>query len=230
MIQKHVVAIVQARMGSHRLPGKTMMKIQDQPLLYHVIQQVQKAYHVNMIVVATSTGAQDDCIAEYALQLGVQVYRGDEDDVLSRFYEAAVWYHADVIVRITADCPLLDPRLIDAGIEILFIDDIDFVSNVDPPSFPDGMDVEIMTFACLEQAQKQAVLPMDREHVTSFIKQHPSLFKTKNYPCTHGDLSSYKLSVDTHAELELIRNMYPYLPKDFGYMDIISHYWRGWCV
>ena len=152
MIMGKVVAIVQARMGSTRLPGKVLMDISGWSMLWHVVNRVRQAKWVDKVVVATSGSVSDDPVATLCEQEGIPCFRGSEDDVLDRYYQAAKWIGANVIVRITADCPLIDPYVVDDVVKHYVDGDYDYVSNTAPPTFPDGLDIEVFSFEALERA------------------------------------------------------------------------------
>jgi glutamate-1-semialdehyde aminotransferase/spore coat polysaccharide biosynthesis protein SpsF (cytidylyltransferase family) len=200
-----VVAVVQARMGSTRFPGKVLQAIGDHPMLWHVIERTRQARHVQKVVVATSDRPGDDAIARSCERSGVACFRGSEDDVLDRFYHAARLHGADIIVRITADCPFIDPSVIDKVIEAFLEGDADYVSNTLRPSYPDGLDTEVFSFSALESAWKQATFHAEREHVTPFMRTS-GLFLVKNVE-NDSDLGlrDIRLTVDEPVDLEFAR-------------------------
>ncbi len=175
-----VTAIVQARLGSTRLPGKTMMPLEGEPLLGHLVRRIRKSQLISGIIIATTTQERDDRIVRFAEEKNVRWYRGSENDVLDRFYQAALLHQLQTIVRVTPDCPMLDPRVTDRVIEKFLEGGHDYVSNVLTPPYPDGLDTEVFSFAALERAWKEARLPSDREHVTAYIVKHPEVFKLFN--------------------------------------------------
>ncbi|MEN9558543.1 MAG: hypothetical protein RL141_912 [Candidatus Parcubacteria bacterium] len=218
-----VIAIIQARMGSARLPGKVLLRVCGKTLLEHQLERVMRARLLHGIVVATSTEERDTPIAQTAQAAGVQVFRGSERDVLDRYVQAARVAEADVIVRLTADCPLMDPAIVDRVVEAFFTQGTDYVSNVRPPTFPDGMDVEVFTREALEVSGREACLPSEREHVTAFIATHPQQFTIGNV-AQSVDQSAIRLTVDEPADWELVRQvfevLYPQHPL-FSLADII---------
>jgi len=166
-----VVAIVQARMGSLRLPNKVMLPLSgDMTMIEVLLKRLSESKQTDEIVLATSIDKKNDSLSDHVTDLGYQVYRGSESDVLDRYYKAAKQYNATVIVRITGDCPLIDHEVVDSVIKLYKLSNSDYVSNVMPPTYPDGLDVEVFSFESLEYAWKNSVLDIDREHVTPFIE------------------------------------------------------------
>jgi spore coat polysaccharide biosynthesis protein SpsF (cytidylyltransferase family) len=206
-----IAAIVQARMGSIRLPGKVMMDLAGKPVLWHIVTRLQHATLLNRICVATTREPEDNEIEAACRDWGITVCRGSRDDVLSRYYTCAKQIgmqagRADCIVRITADCPFVDPAIVDHLVEKMVRGQYDYGSNVDPPSFPDGLDVEIFSFDTLETAALRACLPSDREHVTPFIRKNKAFLKY-NYART-PDISGLRLTLDTAEDFRLITLIY----------------------
>jgi len=198
------VAIVQARTSSSRLPGKVMQPILGIPMIVFMLRRVARAQNLDHLVLATSVEKSDDILSQIAAQYGFDCYRGDLLDVLGRFVGAAKLYEADVIVRLTGDCPLIDFDVIDSCIATLIQQDLHYVSNVDPPTYPDGLDVEVLTFEALARASADARLPSDREHVTPYIRRNKTQFRQANlHSCV--DLSSLRWTVDHPDDLELVR-------------------------
>ena len=212
------VIIVQARMTSTRLPGKVLAPVLDKPLLAYQLERLARCTLANVIVIATTLNRSDQPIIEFAAKQGVATYRGSEDDVLSRYHGAAHSYHADTVVRVTSDCPLIDPGVIDCVIREFGIapDKYDYVSNTLQRSYPRGMDTEVFGFETLDQAFREATLPAEREHVTPFIYHRPERYKLGNV-CYPSDESRHRWTVDTKEDLELIRRMletlYPSNPR-----------------
>jgi len=202
-----IVAIVQARMGSSRLPGKSLAEIEERPMLWHVIQRVKRATLVDQVVVATSIAPADDVIERMCLQNGVRCYRGSESDVLDRFYHAARAEKAKQVVRITADCPLIDPEVIDRVVRRFQRGDLDYASNAMVRTYPDGLDTEICSFSALERAWHEATKASEREHVTPYFRS--GKFRTAN---VENDVTSvyqrYRWTVDETADLEFVRAVY----------------------
>jgi glutamate-1-semialdehyde aminotransferase/spore coat polysaccharide biosynthesis protein SpsF (cytidylyltransferase family) len=216
-----IVAIVQARMGSSRLPGKTIADVAGRPLLLHVVERVQRARRVDKVVVATTDQSSDDPIATLCQLAGIQYFRGSEDDVLDRFYRTAQANTADIVVRITADCPLIDPAVIDKVIARFQVGDCDYVSNVLRYTYPDGLDTEAFSFAALERAWREAKKPSEREHVTPYLRAEK--FRMANVESESPvPLGKYRWTVDIPADLEFVRRIYEAFSgnNDFGYQDL----------
>jgi len=165
-----VAAIIQARMNSTRLPGKVLLKIQGKTVLEHIVRRVCKAITLDQVIVATTDQSSDDEVYHTAEQLHVDVFRGKEDDVLDRYFQAAKFYNTDHVIRITADCPLMDPKVIDKTVDHYFENSCDFCTNsIEPRTYPDGLDVEVFSFRILKEAWSNAKLTSEREHVTPYI-------------------------------------------------------------
>lgn len=216
-----VAVIIQARMGSTRLPGKVMKYLGNKTILEHVVLRIKKAQGIDEIIIATSTLAPDDLICEEAARLNVVCYRGSEEDVLARYYEAAKLHHADIVVRITSDCPFMDPQLLTAMLkffhkEKLTNKKIDYLSNCINRTFPRGLDIEIFTFIALEKAYLEATLTYEREHVTPYILHHTTLFNLQNY-LNQQDFSTYRWTLDTEEDWQFMTAVYQKLcrEKDF---------------
>jgi len=205
-----IVAILQARMSSTRLPGKVLKPILGKPMIERQIERLRLSNKIDRLVVATSNESGDDAISNYCQQINVGCYHGDLHNVLSRYYHAARAYQATTVVRLTADCPLADASVIDDVIEQHLTQGNDFTSNTKPSTFPDGLDVEVMQFSALEAAFKQTNDPFDCEHVTPYISKHPELFKIachKHEP----DLSHHRWTVDNREDFELVKFVYEQL-------------------
>lgn len=219
-----IVAIIQARMGSSRFPGKTMIDLAGEPLLARVIRRVRRAGTLAETIIATTTEPTDDVIATFCHEHGTACFRGSENDVLDRYYRAACQHHAHAVVRITADCPLIDPGLIDSVVE-LFIrsEELDYASNVFPHRrYPRGLDTEIVRFDVLEKLWRETSDPTSREHVTAFIHRHPDQFRTGCVSCPH-DYSHMRWTVDTEDDFELIRRIYEHFRHDaFSWKDVLA--------
>jgi spore coat polysaccharide biosynthesis protein SpsF len=205
------VAILQARMGSSRLPGKVLAELGGRTMLERVIERAQASRRVARIVVATSRSSADDGIEAVCRASGIGVFRGSEDDVLDRYVAAARHLEADPIVRLTADCPLLDPGVIDRVIAEFERGGFDYVANINPPTYPDGLDVEVIAAAALERAGAEARLRSEREHVTLHIRNHPDRFRIANVESSR-DLSALRWTVDEPEDLAFVRSIYAALP------------------
>lgn len=206
-------AIVQARMGSTRLAGKTLASIADKPMLAHVIERLRGSRLLEGIVVATTIKEADDSIVELARELEVYVFRGSENDVLDRYYRALQKYPADVIVRISSDCPLVDPRVVDRVISHYLRGNYDYVSNTLQLTYPDGLDTEAFSFGTLERAWKEAKWASEREHVTPYIWKNPDKFRLANVE-NEVNLSHLRWSVDEARDLQFVREVYGQLYKE----------------
>jgi spore coat polysaccharide biosynthesis protein SpsF (cytidylyltransferase family) len=198
------VAIIQARMSSTRLPGKVLERIAQTPMIVFMLRRVARATQLDHLVVATSTAKADDALATEVERHGYSCFRGDLLDVLNRFNGAAEKYSADVVVRLTGDCPLTDPDLIDTAVSTLISGNLDYVSNVDPPTYPNGLDVEAFTRRALADAHISAHSPVDREHVTPFIRRNKTRFSQANLSSI-VDLSRLRWTVDHADDLAFVR-------------------------
>ena len=218
------LAIVQARMSSTRLPGKVLKSIVGRPMISLQLERIKRARHIDEIVVATSTDRADDAIQAQCHRDDVSCSRGDLNDVLDRFYQAAKPLNSKCIVRLTADCPLIDPSVIDECIELFNSGDYDYASNTVERTYPRGLDVEAFTFAALERAWREARLPSEREHVTPYLYHHPQLFRI-GYLKDKRDLSSLRWTVDYPDDFEVItaiyESLYPAHSK-FSIADILE--------
>lgn len=219
-----IVAIIQARMGSTRLPNKVLMKINGHTMLEEVIRRTKTIKGTDEVIVATTENLKDEKIVSLCKKLKIKVFRGSEDDVLDRYYQCARLVKADVIIRITSDCPLLDPKTVAGGLELFLKTNADYVSNALKRTYPRGLDFEIFTLNALKKAAEVGKESTDREHVTPYIYSNPKIFKishltnSKNY-------SKYRLTVDTQIDLELVREIFKALDKNskvFGLKEIIN--------
>lgn len=200
------VVIIQARMSSSRFPGKVLAPLDGLPLIVFMVQRVRRAALLDHIMVATSTDASDDVLAQTLAEHGIVCHRGSLDDVLDRFYGAALVSQADHVVRLTGDCPLMDPDLIDRGLSELAKGDCDYVANVLPPSYPDGLDVECFTMDALRTAWTHATLASDREHVTPFIRAGREGLRTRGWAAC-ADFSSLRWTVDHPDDLAHVTSL-----------------------
>lgn len=202
-----ITAIIQARTGSTRLPNKVLLPLMGKPMLAHVIERVQASQKVDQIILATTTHESDDALAGLADSLGVACYRGSENDVLDRYYQAAKLHQASVVVRITGDCPVIDPAVIDRTIGLFQSDNYAYVNNFLHRTYPDGLDTEVFTFAALETAWQEANLPSEREHVTPYLYKHPEKFPQAGL-VQAPDLSHFRWTVDEPVDFEFIQAVY----------------------
>lgn len=219
-----VVAIVQARMGSSRLPGKVMKPIVDKPVIELLLKRLDLSTEVDQIVVATSLDPKNIELKNHVTSLGFDCHMGSEDDVLSRVYDAAKSFHADIVIRITGDCPFVDPGLVDLIVREFKSSSADYVANINPPTYPDGLDVEVFAFSALEKAHKEVTTDFDKEHVTPFIRSS-DLFKTSNFEF-EKDLSALRWTLDEPADFVVIDRVFNYFKPDihFSWLDVLSLY------
>jgi spore coat polysaccharide biosynthesis protein SpsF (cytidylyltransferase family) len=218
----HVVAIVQARMTSTRLPGKVLMEIGGKPCALFLLDRLRRAGEVNEIVVATSLDPTDDAVADAVEQAGCQVVRGPLDDVLERYRLAAEQTNADAIVRITSDCPLIDPVVVDMCVARWRGGSEDFVANcLEPRTYPKGLDTEVMTRAALDASAAEATSQVEREHVTPFVRAHPERFPHYGFDLdpAQGDV---RVTLDTPEDLEVIRAVVDRAGPEAGIDQVIA--------
>ncbi len=219
-----IVCIVQARVGSTRLPGKVLKTICGKTVLAHDISRLRKVKNIDEIIVATTILEKDDAIVKECEKVKVRYFRGSEEDVLSRYYYAAKEAGADVIVRITSDCPLIDIEVTEKTIEFYLNNSYEYVSNTYERSFPRGFDTEVFSFKLLEKAFKEAKEEIYREHVTTYFWKNPEIFSIGCYK-NDVDYSNYRLTLDTKEDFELIKIIYNklyYKNKYFGFKDILK--------
>ena len=219
------IAICQARMSSTRLPGKVMEVIGDKPCIGWVTQACRKAELVDEVIVATSTLKIDDQISDWCDRYGIRCFRGSETDVLDRFYQAAIKYHGDILVRITCDCCFLDPQIIDEVLQLRKMTNADYATNTNPPTYPDGLDVEVMTIRALSIAQGEATRDTDRDCVTRYIVRNSHRFHHANLVCPLPDLHRERWVLDSPEDLEFIRQVagrLARLGKPPSYLDILA--------
>jgi spore coat polysaccharide biosynthesis protein SpsF len=194
-------------MSSSRLPGKVLRSLLGKPMLQQQIERLRSAQKIEKLVVATSTDPSDDVLDQLCQQIGVPCARGSLNDVLDRFYQAALQYAPDHVVRLTGDCPLTDPALIDRIIAFHLDGNFDYSSNTLEPSFPDGLDAEIFCMSALERAWKEAKLPSEREHVTQHIVRHPESFRLGSYK-ESPSFSHLRWTVDDAQDFEMVTKIY----------------------
>lgn len=219
-----IVGIIQARMSSTRLPGKVLLPIAGKPMLARQIERLQRARRIDQLLIATTADDCDDAIADLGEELGIAVNRGSVDDVLDRFYQAAKPLAPSYVVRLTADCPLCDWELIDALVDFGLDRDCDYASNTLRLTWPDGLDAELLRFSALEEAWREALNPVEREHVTPFIIAHPERFTQASF---EGDvnLSAMRWTVDEQRDYAFVAQVYDELyPRNraFTTSDILK--------
>lgn len=225
----NVVCIMQARMGSTRLPGKVLKKICDKTILEHDIDRLKRVKNINKIVIATTKLEKDNVLVEELERLDVTYYRGSEENVLSRYYYAAKENNADVVVRVTSDCPLIDSEITEKIIQYYLENskEYDYVSNTIDRTYPRGLDTEVFSFKALEKAFNEAKSQRDREHVTPYIWNNSNLFRLYQYK-NDVDYSELRWTLDTAEDFELINRIYTILYSEknnnFNMCDIIELY------
>lgn len=217
------VIIVQARMTSTRLPGKVLKEIMGKPLLEYQIERLRRIKSVDEIVIATTTNDMDQQIVDLCNRLSVAYFRGSEEDVLARYHGAAEKYNADIVVRVTSDCPVIDPAVCEEAITY-FIKNQDQYNYVRLEQYPRGLDAEVLSLKVLDECYKEATDKPDREHVTPFIYRHPERYRMKRITCDK-DYSHHRWTVDTPEDFELVRRiieeLYP-IKKLFNFVDILD--------
>jgi spore coat polysaccharide biosynthesis protein SpsF (cytidylyltransferase family) len=218
-----IVAIIQARIGSTRLPGKVLMDLGGKPVLVRVVERTRRAKMLDGIMVATTDLPADDGIAVTCAQRGWACFRGSEKDVLDRYYQAAHACGAGAVVRITSDCPLIDTEIVDLIVGTFLGRQVDYASNDFPPTYPRGLDAEVFTMAALTRAWDKAKEAYQREHVTPFMYEHPDLFSVASVRAK-SDYSGYRWTLDTPEDLQLIREIYRRFGNrdDFGWREVLS--------
>ena len=224
-----IVTIIQTRRGSSRLPDKVLMPLQGKPLFVRQAERVRASGLAGRVIIATTTDAGDDVVAAVCREEGLDCFRGHPQDLLDRHYQAALVYAAGTVIKIPSDCPLIDPAVIDRviGYYLDHIGEYDFVSNLHPATWPDGNDVEIMTFSALERAWRDASRPLEREHTTPYIWERPELFRIGNVSMAGGvDYSmTHRFTIDYAADYQFIQTVFDELyPADpmFSVEDILA--------
>jgi len=219
----YIVAIIQARMGSTRLPEKVMREIGKKTMLSRVVQRTARSELIDKIVVATTAKTSDDPIVAECDRLNVPVFRGDEQDVLDRYYQAAMAYQAEAIVRITSDCPLIEPEVVDRVIRAFLDESPDYASNSLEKTYPRGLDAEVVTLEALIRAWQEATEPYQRVHVTPYIYQNPDQFKLLPVK-SDVDYSRYRWTVDSQEDLDFVRAIYSRFGNEdaFTWKDVLS--------
>lgn len=221
-------AIIQARINSTRLPQKVIKEIEGKTVLEHVINRVKRIRNCLKVILATTDRKEDNALEKVAKKLNISVFRGSENDVLDRYFQTAKLFKIDPIVRITADCPLLDSEIAEEVISFYLKGSYDYINNTNPPTFPDGLDVEIFSFKALEKSWREAELLSEREHVTLYITKHPEMFKIGNV-FNKKNLGHLRITLDEPEDLILIGKIYQELyPKNkfFGLKEVIKLFER----
>ena len=217
-----VVTIIQARMGSTRLPGKVMLDLCGETVLARVVQRVRRSRLAGEVVVATTTKPADDRVGEECQRMAVKVFRGSESDVLDRYYNAAKLFRADAIVRICSDCPLTDPEIIDQTIQSFLAAQADYASNALDRTYPRGLDTEVMTQQALARCWREARAFYQRSHVTPYIYENPDQFRIARVRGDE-DYSDYRWTLDTAEDLAFIRAVYARMEDKagFSWLDVL---------
>ena len=218
------VVILQARIGSTRLPGKVLLDLEGRPMLAHVVERIRRSRSVQQVVVATTTSKSDDVLEQFCRTHNIECFRGSEPDVLDRYYQTAKAFAADIVVRITSDCPLIDPEVIDRVTGIFQQGGFDYVSNTIETTYPDGLDTEVFSFAALERAWLEATKISEREHVTPYLRSSGK-FRVRNVENDQGaSLAELRWTVDEAPDLEFVRAIYKNLKSRpaFGMRDILK--------
>lgn len=223
-----VLAITQARTGSTRLPNKVLMKIKNKTLLEIHLGRILKAKLIDELIVATTIDKKDDGIVDVCNALQIQHYRGSESNVLDRFYQAAITKNPTHVVRLTSDCPLIDPVLLDDVIDFAIKNDLDYCSNILIEDFPDGQDIEVMKFSALEYAWRNVDKTYQQEHVTPFIQENSTfvggnIFKSDNFPCP-GKYGKIRLTVDEQKDFEVVSLLVNKLGEEKGWFEYADYY------
>lgn len=213
------VIIVQARMGSTRLPGKVLLPMNGIPMLQGMLTRLSSLQRSTPILLATTSLPQDTPLVELGLRCAVEVFRGSEEDVLDRFAKAVATTDADTVVRLSGDCPLTDPHMVDSALDLFYHLSPDFLSNTLHRTYPRGFDIEIFTRTALETAAKEATLHAEREHVTPFIISHPDRFSCVNFAFPE-DLSAWRLTVDTKEDFILVERFLSHLTERFSFEEV----------
>ncbi len=214
-----ISVLIQTRTGSSRLQNKVLKTIEGKPTIWHVINRVKQIDSVEQIALITTKKPEDEILLKIAEENGIIGFAGNELDVLDRHFQCAKEIKADPIIRITSDCPLIDPILSEKSLQYYLSNKYDFVSNTITPTFPDGLDTEIFSYGALEKAACEAKLPSEREHVTPYFTKHPEKFKISNY-ANDSDLSNLRFTLDREQDLIFIREIYSRMkPKTIFSMD-----------
>lgn len=217
-----ITAIIQARFNSQRLPGKVLLPLDGKTILENIVERVRKSKYIDQVIVATSSSNSDDKIADLCVTKNILFYRGSLDNVLDRFYNTALKFDAKNICRITADCPLIDPNLIDQVAEAFSKGGYDYISTGRIEStFPDGLDTEIFTFEALQKAFKEANLLSEKEHVTPYIWKNAGIFKTFTLQ-NDIDFSNIRLTVDEEVDYQLMERIYSKV-KNMKWQQVVEY-------
>ena len=219
-----IVGIIQARMGSTRFPNKVMRLINGVPMIELLLRRLSQSKKIDHIILATPDDPPNQPLVDHILKQGFDVCKGSENNVLERFYQASIVHKPDIIVRITGDCPLIDPSMVDALIELYLKGKYDYVSNKNPPTFPDGLDAEVFSYSALQQAKLNSIHPHEREHVTPYIRESGK-FRIYNYEHKEN-LSNVRWTIDDPEDIEVVSNVFEYFSprSDFKWTEILELY------
>lgn len=219
-----VIAVIQARMGSRRLPGKVLETLGNKPVLAWVVQAAVAVPGIDGVIVATGDTGKDDAIEQWCQGTGQAVFRGPSQDVLSRYCAIVASEKPEAVMRITADCPLLDPAVCGEVLDLFKHRDVDYAHNVWPRTWPDGLDCEVVRSSAIERADAEAVDPADREHVTSYIRNHPERFSAAFLPCPRPNLGAERWTLDTPEDLRFLRELVTAFPagENPGYLAVLD--------
>jgi len=226
MANKYNIAILQARMSSKRLPGKVLMKVNEKPMIFWQIQRILKSKEINKLVVATSDNPTDDLLASYLESINCDFVRGPLDDVLARYIKVESRYNPDSIIRLTGDCPLVMPKLIDCMLEQFYEANVQYLSNTLQLTYPDGLDIEIIKAGTLDKLMAMNPSSSEREHVTLGIINRLDQFSTFSV-VNSSNLSSYRWTVDTEEDFAFIRKVFKAFTSretDFDFEDLINYF------
>jgi spore coat polysaccharide biosynthesis protein SpsF (cytidylyltransferase family) len=220
---KKITCVIQARTDSKRLANKVLKEIEGTPMICHIINRIKRARNVEQIILATTDNDSDKILLDIAEKFKIIGFAGNADDVLERFFDVATSFSADPVVRITGDCPLVDPELLDSMIQIFLENKYDYISNTIERTFPDGLDIEIFSFDALKKAHEQAKWLSEREHVTPFIVKNQDLFRVYNYK-NNQDLSNLRWCVDEEDDLLMVKQIFHEMDAEqfFSTSDIID--------
>jgi len=218
IVTKKVVAIVQARMASTRLPGKVLRDICGKPMLWHIVRRIQHARYIDDVVIACTASGDDDALNEFAVSNALGIYRGSENDIVDRILKAGQVYHADSIVRIWGDCPLVDPKLIDKVLSE-FADKYDYANTFNPPTYPVGIDFEVYSRKTLERIWNETNDMFYRQYPFEYVYGNSTSFKTL-YDNNAEDVSNIDLTVDYLEDLELVREVFKGLHREESVFDL----------
>lgn len=221
----NIVAIVQARTGSTRFPNKVFSNLSGYPLIWHVFNRLKLSKYITKFILATTTNPNDDSLEKWAIDNGISVFRGSENNVLSRFYYAGIEAKADIVVRITADDPFKDYTIIDCVIEMLLNGKFDFAYNNNPPSFPEGLDTEVFTMEALKTAFQNSDSDFEKEHVTQYFYRNKEQFSQQNFE-NDSNISYLRWTIDTELDFQMVSEVYNNLFKEseiFLTQDILNY-------